>query len=142
MHRKRFSKSADRYTVILLFWGALTYLLVTATRPIASGAFHRSPALGVLEIITLLFISYFWLNGTKDLAYPLAYRLRLARGLHSPPLRHLGGLMPSVGLLYCTCNDFNRDSFLASMQRDLGLPRSLPTLDARANSGVPRRASN
>jgi cellulose synthase/poly-beta-1,6-N-acetylglucosamine synthase-like glycosyltransferase len=116
--RKLVSKSAFLYTVILLLWGALMYPLVTATLPIARDASRRNPALGVLVIITLAFIAYFWLNGAKDLAYPFAYRLQLARGLHTPPRRHLGRYTPSVGLLYCTRDDFNGDSLLASMQQD------------------------
>ena len=81
MHRRRATKSARLYTVILLGWIALMCPLVVATRPIAVAAFHRAPVIGALMIITMLFISYFWLNGLKDVVYPIAYRMRLARGL-------------------------------------------------------------
>jgi cellulose synthase/poly-beta-1,6-N-acetylglucosamine synthase-like glycosyltransferase len=118
MHRRRASKSARLYTVVVLVWVALMYPLVIATRPIADSAFHRNTVIGILVIITMLFISYFWLNGLKDVMYPAAYRLRLARGLELPRPRHFERRIFPVGLLYCTCNDFNAESLLASMQQD------------------------
>lgn len=118
MHRRKAIKSARLYTVILFGWIALMCPLAIATRPIAAAAFHRNPAIGVLMVITMLFISYFWLNGLKDVIYPIAYRMRLARGLYVPRPRRTDGQPPLVGLLYCTCNDFNAESLLASMQQD------------------------
>ncbi len=87
---------------------------------------QRSDDYGVgvmtLVITSSVFIGYFWLNGTKDIVYTMYYYLNKKQLLRTPR-KHFwkiskGNQQPYVVLVYCTCNDFNGASLLASMQQD------------------------
>jgi cellulose synthase/poly-beta-1,6-N-acetylglucosamine synthase-like glycosyltransferase len=81
-------------------------------------ATHHGWLILSLVVITTLFISYFWLNAIKDLVYTLFFYLfwqhRLDRNLAPVAERSTS---PRVSLVYCTCNDFDSDSLLHSMQQ-------------------------
>lgn len=111
------AKSARLYIVILLGWAGLMCPLAVVARPVAATAWHRNAAIGVLMVVAMMFISFFWLAGVKDVAFAVAYRVRLAGGFPLPGTRG-AGWQPSVGLLYCTCNDFSAASLLESMRQD------------------------
>lgn len=83
---------------------------------------HYGVGVATLVTVSTLFIAYFWLNGTKDLAYTLYYYLRKSK-VKLPPegyYRQVNGdkAHMKVALVYCTYNDFNADSLKASMQQD------------------------
>lgn len=80
--------------------------------------------LGVFTLVltSTAFIGYFWLNGTKDIVYTLYYYLTKKTLLRTPRKQFWktvnGADEPYVLLVYCTCNDFNGASLLASMQQN------------------------
>jgi cellulose synthase/poly-beta-1,6-N-acetylglucosamine synthase-like glycosyltransferase len=115
-HRKGSGRrSGVLYVIIVAAWAALLYALAGAVRPVAEAAFRRDVPLGVGVVFTGVFIAYFWLNGLKDIAYPIAYRL-MRHPL--PPSRPLGEALPLVGLLYATCNDFSAESLDRCLRQD------------------------
>jgi cellulose synthase/poly-beta-1,6-N-acetylglucosamine synthase-like glycosyltransferase len=116
-------KSPLLYFVIL---GAWILLMGVATAPLFAEV-QRSETAGwqVAAMVTLstLFISYFWLNGVKDLVYTLYYYLRRSKLVVLPPAQHWRRTKgrfspPRVVMVYCTCNDFSSDSLYASMQQN------------------------
>jgi GT2 family glycosyltransferase len=130
--RKRRPCSAGRrqtsllYTIIVAGWTLLCVALVRGSLPVAHAAFGRDTALGVIVICNTVFISYFWLNGLKDLVYPFAYRLMRRHEVLPPVSRIPGHELPLVGLLYATCNDFSAPSLAACLQQDY--PRCEPVI--------------
>ncbi|CEP26246.1 Protein of unknown function [Propionibacterium freudenreichii subsp. freudenreichii] len=57
------TKSPALYRVILLVWAALFGLALLTTAGSLSREITQRPVAGVLALVTLLFIGYFWLNG-------------------------------------------------------------------------------
>ncbi len=116
-------KSPLLYVVIIFCWLGL---LAATVAPLWHAVYVSEAhgwAVMVLVVMSTLFIAYFWLNGTKDLIYTLYYYLRRNKIDAVPPLNHWPNTLstrnqPHVLLVYCTCNDFNGDSLLASMQQD------------------------
>jgi membrane glycosyltransferase len=104
------------YVTIVTLWSAICVPLGLAVYPVIETGFRRSDVVGVLTIITGMFIAYFWLNGTKDLVYPIAYRITPWRRQTPPPRDSTA--MPLVGLIYVTCNDFSAPSLSASSVQD------------------------
>jgi len=90
--------------------------MIQAVFPVVQAAFRRNSALGMVVIFTTVFIAYFWLNGMKDVIYPLAYRIMPWKRQSVP--RRTGTGTPLVGLLYVTCNDFSAESLSASIRQD------------------------
>jgi cellulose synthase/poly-beta-1,6-N-acetylglucosamine synthase-like glycosyltransferase len=113
-HHKAAERSGALYAVIVGSWLLLLVLLAGAVRPVVEAAFRRDASLGVMTVFTALFIAYFWLNGLKDIAYPVAYRLMR----HPVPPPREDGALPLVGLLYATCNDFSAESLDRSLRQD------------------------
>jgi cellulose synthase/poly-beta-1,6-N-acetylglucosamine synthase-like glycosyltransferase len=97
----------------VLLFGAATYNVM----PLFKESFDYSTTVGILVVTTMLFIGYFWLNGIKDVAYTLFYHLWLKNNVVLPPVKRRKR-PPLVVLVYCTYNDFNDQSLLASMQQD------------------------
>jgi cellulose synthase/poly-beta-1,6-N-acetylglucosamine synthase-like glycosyltransferase len=116
-HRRRSNKSPGLYLCILGLWAMLMAPLLIGTSPLMSDALHHNVVVGVLVTTTVAFISYFWLNGVKDVVYTLYYHLWFQKRVTLPPARSRRN-DPLVLLVYCTCNDFNGESLLASMQQD------------------------
>jgi cellulose synthase/poly-beta-1,6-N-acetylglucosamine synthase-like glycosyltransferase len=115
-------KSPTLYCVILTVWLLLLATTAPALLSAVTSALHHSLVDGLLVVISTLFIAYFWLNGTKDLVYTLYYHL-----LHSAadlphkaewPRRYGVQNRPKVVMVYCTYNDFNAESLLASMEQN------------------------
>jgi cellulose synthase/poly-beta-1,6-N-acetylglucosamine synthase-like glycosyltransferase len=104
------------YVIIVAAWMLLCVPMVRASIPIVQAGFHRSPVIGSITIATILFIAYFWLNGMKDLIYPIAYRVTPWRSQSPPPRTDRS--RPLVGLLYVTCNDFEPEALSASSIQD------------------------
>lgn len=73
-------------------------------------------------LITLngIFISYFWLNGVKDLIYVLWYlchKQRLAKQYFDIINTDVSQATDRVLFVYCTCNDFNGTALRACMHQ-------------------------
>jgi len=115
-------KSATLYTIILISWAALVAgTAVPFTEAVIDSGDHGPLVLSLMGLSTL-FIAYFWLNGTKDLIYTLFYFTRRKQfRLPSQGLwRQKYGKVASkkVAAVYCTYNDFSRESLEACMHQD------------------------
>jgi len=104
------------YIIIVAAWLLLCVPSAYAVRPVIQAGFRRDDAIGVIIVLTTVFIAYFWLNGIKDVVYPFAYRLTPWRK-QSPPPRAAPD-MPLVGLVYVTCNDFSEYALASSIVQD------------------------
>lgn len=123
-------KTARVYVVVIVAWlgllaGALAPLMETVMRSAQHGWLTV-----VLVTASTLFIMYFWLNGTKDVIYTLYYRLCRKRLQRLParaawPRRFGTAMRPRVVMVYCTYNDFNAESLLASMRQEYPLCRTV-----------------
>lgn len=117
-------KRSSMYWLILFLWGILTILGTKPLIELIRGHFQdKLIMIGIILTVNLVFIVYFWLNGTKDILYVLYYVLTkkkhdkreqdILRQPLKPELRNA-----KVLLLYCTCDDFIEDSLLRSMQQE------------------------
>lgn len=116
-------KSPLLYILTIAVWLSLlaatfTPLLVAVARSEAHGWL-----VAALVTVSTLFIAYFWLNGIKDVVYTLYYYARRRRISDLPPegnwRQKFGSKAAAkVVMVYCTCNDFNAESLLASMHQD------------------------
>jgi cellulose synthase/poly-beta-1,6-N-acetylglucosamine synthase-like glycosyltransferase len=68
----------------------------------------------ILTSFNLIFILYFWLNGLKDVIYTIYYFIFYK---DNKPVFNRRSYSPLVELVYCTCNDFNPQALLLSMQQ-------------------------
>jgi cellulose synthase/poly-beta-1,6-N-acetylglucosamine synthase-like glycosyltransferase len=111
------AKSSFLYLLILLCWAILVVCSIPSLFVPVIDAFNRGIKVGLLTLISTLFLLYFWLNGVKDIVYTLFYHGYLKR--HKTLIPHSGPrpVYPLVYLVYCTCNDFNADSLAQSMQQ-------------------------
>ncbi|MEY9997863.1 cellulose synthase/poly-beta-1,6-N-acetylglucosamine synthase-like glycosyltransferase [Streptomyces sp. V4I8] len=104
---------------ILGLWLCLLALFIWQFEPETHRAFAQSTAIGVTVVASGLFISYFWLNGIKDLLYTLAFhRYRDQLQPKVPAQTRADGNWPRTILVYCTCDDFCAESLEASMRQD------------------------
>ncbi|MEV6347498.1 glycosyltransferase family 2 protein [Actinoplanes sp. NPDC051851] len=136
------AKSPRVYLLILACWLAILVPAVPAMAHVVSAAAGAAWYLGALTTASALFITYFWLNGTKDIVYTLYFHLvQRPRPVEVP--RRAGGGEPRVVLVYCTCDDFSGESLLRSMAQRYGnyevvilddskKPESLAEVDAFA----------
>jgi cellulose synthase/poly-beta-1,6-N-acetylglucosamine synthase-like glycosyltransferase len=109
------AKSPRVYLLILSIWLAVLVPAVPAMAHVVSTAAQTHWYLGALTIASALFITYFWLNGTKDIVYTLYFHLVQRPRPVQVPERVAGGARPKIALLYCTCDDFSGESLLRSM---------------------------
>lgn len=84
---------------------------------------HTDNFTGLLVGASIIFITYFWLNGTKDLIYTLYFYL-FCKNSYQIPRKYSRWNMasyrkkqPKVVLVYCTYNDFNEQSLVESMKQ-------------------------
>lgn len=113
-------RSSELYTVVLLIWIALVVAAWTTFWQDIVKAYQINWFAGLGVAASVIFMIYFWLNGTKTLAYTLFYYARLKRTESLVPrLAHKrdANTAPHVILVYCTRNDFNSDSLKACMQQ-------------------------
>ena len=111
------SKSPRIYVLILALWSITLMPAIPAMIGVVDRAASTHWYLGALTTASALFISYFWLNGVKDIVYTLHYHLvDRARPLLIPA-RPGGVHPPRVVLVYCTCDDFSADSLRRSMRQ-------------------------
>lgn len=114
------TKSPRVYLLILLFWLATLVPAIPAMVNVVSAASRTGWYLGVLTTASALFITYFWLNGVKDIVYTLYFHLVQRPRPKVVPVRSDRGHEPRVALLYCTCDDFSADSLRSSMVQRYG----------------------
>lgn len=110
-------KSPTLYHQLLLLWAVLLGAAAPSVLRTLQTAWRGGPAVGVLAVISTLFVGWFWLNGLKDLVYTLYYHVRRDRLGAVAPVRQSTGY-PSVVMVYCTCNDFDGASLAASLRQD------------------------
>jgi cellulose synthase/poly-beta-1,6-N-acetylglucosamine synthase-like glycosyltransferase len=115
-HRRKNRRTQAMYLIIVLAWVLLCIPMAVAAAPVINSGLRRDGWLGALAIITTVFIAYFWLNGVKDVVYPLAYRLTSWRREVVPARTSTD--RPDVCLVYVTCNDFSESSLAASLEQD------------------------
>jgi cellulose synthase/poly-beta-1,6-N-acetylglucosamine synthase-like glycosyltransferase len=115
-------KSPRLYLLILLIWAILIGLTFGPLLYELQRSDHYGWGVFGLVALSTMFICYFWLNGTKDIVYTAYYYLFKRHLIRSPPHNFWGSSYgqkePYVLLVYCTCNDFNGESLLASMKQN------------------------
>lgn len=141
-------KSPTVYRIILAAWAVLTAVSVY---PLSKAVWRETQVnalAGAMAAICTVFVLWFWLNGIKDLVYTTFFHLRKQELLRPVPTR-TATTEPEVVLVYCTCNDFDEDSLLASMQQnyhryhtvildDSSRPESIAAVDRFSSAyGVP-----
>lgn len=116
-------KSVLLYIIAFLVWAGLIAGTITPLYLAIQQSEQHGLSTAVLVTISTMFIAYFWLNGVKDLVYTLYYYMRKDKLTKAPPEGHWrekfgNKAAMKVTMVYCTCNDFNADSLLASMDQD------------------------
>lgn len=117
------SKTSRLYKLILSAWLLLIALSVDTFYYTFLRAERTNWYTGLMVGASMLFISYFWLNGTKDLVYTLYFHLFCKKSYKTPSLKARWNskafrtYKPKVALVYCTCNDFSGESLLQSMKQ-------------------------
>ena len=124
-------KSPALYIVMFVVWTALAvflwynFICVIIDVPfiIPSNKVSQGVKITASVLLTLnaLFISYFWLNGVKDFIYVVWYYIAKSALIkrHEEIIdEKVNDCSAKVILAYCTCNDFDGNSLLKSMQQD------------------------
>lgn len=127
MQKKKLKKSPALYIVLFAVWACLCAWLwynlsfgFTQPPVSADAPQWRRVLAAVLIALNGIFITYFWLNGTKDFVYVLWFRFArrsLERRYADVRRADVSGCRDKVLLLYCTCNDFDGESLLRSMRQ-------------------------
>lgn len=127
MQKKKLKKSPALYIVLFAVWACLCAWLwynlsfgFTQPPVSADAPQWRRVLAAVLIALNGVFITYFWLNGTKDFVYVLWFhfaRRSLERRYADVRRADVSGCRDKVLLLYCTCNDFDGESLLRSMRQ-------------------------
>lgn len=115
------NKSNGLYRIVLSVWFVLILLSIPTFYHTVLKAHQSGIFIDMLVSASILFIMYFWLNGTKDLIYTLYFYLKCRKN-YRIPIRNLwpkmhGYSQPKIVMVYCTYNDFNADSLIASMDQ-------------------------
>lgn len=110
-------KTADLYLTILGCWVALFSTALATSYLQIEDTVNGAVVPGILTVITLIFIGYFWLNGTKDILYVIWYYFIVKPKYRTAPLFDLKD-EPHIILVYCTRNDFNANSLEQSMKQN------------------------
>lgn len=116
-------RSPSLYICILLVWMLLLLLTFRPLLVAVEKAEVHGWLIGSLVATSTVLVACFWLNGTKDIVYPIYSRLFRKSMTYIPPKaawprRYGVQSRPSVAMVYCTYNDFNPESLYASMQQD------------------------
>jgi cellulose synthase/poly-beta-1,6-N-acetylglucosamine synthase-like glycosyltransferase len=115
-------KSARIYIIILVSWALLIGISILPFMQAVQNSQTHGVLIATLVAISTLFIMYFWLNGTKDLIYTIYYFL--TRKKFELPKdgewreKHGNSADKKIVAVYCTFNDFNRESLEGCMNQD------------------------
>lgn len=115
-------KSALLYIIILAIWAGLISLAVPALLHAVEQSGRHGWLVYALVVTSTLFITYFWLNGVKDIVYTVFYYL--TRRYHKMPedglWRKENGAYATkkVVAVYCTYNDFSASSLEKCMNQN------------------------
>ncbi len=127
--RLKVKKSPALYIVLIIVWAALIGVMWWQYAPgIArphifgglAGNLAAEIAVRVLLILNAVFISYFWLNGSKDFLYVIWYyfaKRALEKSCRTVGEVNVDGVNDKVAMVYCTCNDFDGASLKKSMRQ-------------------------
>ena len=127
--RPSITKSPLLYLTLILVWVVLTVVFwMFMSRAFGNDGIFTNANITTAQrvcatiLITLngIFISYFWLNGVKDLIYVLWYlcaKKRLARRYYKIINTDVSQVNDRVLLVYCTCNDFDATSLRACLHQ-------------------------
>ncbi|MDR1016274.1 MAG: glycosyltransferase family 2 protein [Coriobacteriales bacterium] len=125
-------KKPTVYLVIILIWLALTGWAIFDI--------HQTflTVWGPLCLLNFIFLAYFWLNGTKDVVYPLSYYSSLR---HVRRLSHHRALTaaeraeePMIFFLYCTADDFEERTLAENLKQEYGNVRFFILDDSKQTS--------
>lgn len=125
------SKKKSLYITITIVWLALLALFAPFAIKEYIFASMQNTTLSILIFCNAIFITYFWLNGTKDIIYILWFYLHkksitkyVQQVIHTP-------ITPDkrVTMLYCTCNDFEGESLTQCMHQQYTGPIKTIILD-------------
>jgi cellulose synthase/poly-beta-1,6-N-acetylglucosamine synthase-like glycosyltransferase len=115
-------KKSVIYLTIIFLWVFLLAIAYNSLIEPTIQAQERGSLIVGLTILNVLFISYFWLNGLKDIAYTIAYYI-IGKRNNSKQLDEKKMHMhmhdnPYIEMLYCTYNDFSETSLNKSIFQD------------------------
>lgn len=115
-------KSVSLYIFIILSWLGLIAATALPLIDTVKNSQEYGGLIATLVILSTLFIMYFWLNGMKDLVYTIYYYVQRKR-FNIPAdgewrVKHGNNPIKKVIAVYCTYNDFNRDSLERCMHQD------------------------
>ena len=122
-------KSSILYVIMIIFWIGLTIAFwFFMSKAFGNDGIFRSPNVSqakrvvatILIVLNGIFISYFWLNGVKDLIYVVWYMIfkkKLNRRYYEVINTDVSKANDKVLFAYCTCNDFDEKSLEACMHQ-------------------------
>lgn len=115
-------KSASLYIIILACWLLLIGATFVPFIDAVQNSQHHGPLITTLVGMSTAFIMYFWLNGMKDLVYTAYYFIKRKK-FELPPegawrIKNGNDASKKIVAVYCTYNDFNRESLEACMNQD------------------------
>ena len=119
-------KSPLVYTFILIVWFSIASVLVWQTINVCIGLCNTPTEIckkivaGIILGCNCLCLLYFWLNAVKDLMFSIFYIFlnKKFKKIYSNFDEPCQDKTKKVLLLYCTCNDFNKDALLESSKQD------------------------
>ncbi|HHA9484013.1 TPA: glycosyltransferase family 2 protein [Streptococcus pneumoniae] len=121
---RKIRTKSTMYITLLLSWLALLLLVMPAfihtVRDASEYQGVLRPLVLVLVVLNALFISYFWLNGLKDIIYVSTFYLNNYIHIYGSSFKKSSSISEAkkVILLYCTANDFVPECLVESMQQD------------------------
>ncbi len=122
-------KSPKLYITLLVAWIILIiFFWWTMSKSFGNVPFYQNTKIttfvnvlaNILLIFNAIFISYFWLNGVKDLIYVVWYfinRKRLTKNYLDIINTDVSKTNDKILLIYCTCNDFDGKSLEQSIKQ-------------------------
>ncbi|MDR1861424.1 MAG: glycosyltransferase [Candidatus Ancillula sp.] len=119
----RIRKDPRFYVILVILWAVLIgFTFVPFVAEVFDADYEEHQLwLDVLLVFNALFISYFWLNGIKDILYVFNYWLNRRRKISSTEQLIMNTPTPQgkrVVLVYTTCDDIIEDSLSRSMVQD------------------------
>ena len=115
-------KSASLYIAILASWALLIGVSIQPFMQAVQNSQMHGALIATLVTMSTAFILYFWLNGMKDLIYTAYYFLKRNKFALSREgewrEKYGNNADKKIVAVYCTFNDFNRESLEACMNQD------------------------